>query len=216
MPTAIQRVPWGRHFYTTEGFVALPVGSRIHVCESAGQVCALSKPVPVFRTTNGSSYSRFLKRRGSLMVWFDAETAWFAAPSGKAGHPERFSAAAIQFCLSIKVLFGLPHRQIEPWERHWPGRPWRGEAWRAFWACRSPTDPCRITQCSAAGRSTDRCRSRIARHAGRCTCWWTAPVSGSRAKANGRSASTGPAAVASGARSISILTLTLLRCGLWR
>jgi len=45
------------------------------------------------------------------MVWFDPEMAWFANPSGKAGHPERFSAAAIQFCLSIKVLLGLPLRQ---------------------------------------------------------------------------------------------------------
>ena len=71
----------------------------------------MSKPIPLFRTTNWSSYSRALKRRGSLMVWFDPEMSWFAAPSGKAGHPERFSAAAIQFCLSIKVLFGLPLRQ---------------------------------------------------------------------------------------------------------
>ncbi len=71
----------------------------------------MSKPVPLFRTTNWSSYSRSLKRRGSLMVWFDPEMAWFAVPSGKAGHPERFSAAAIQFCLSIKVLFGSPLRQ---------------------------------------------------------------------------------------------------------
>ena len=70
----------------------------------------MSKPVPLFRTTNWSSYSQALKRRGSLMVWFDPEMSWFAVPSGKAGHPERFSAAAIQFCLSIKVLFGLPLR----------------------------------------------------------------------------------------------------------
>ncbi|WP_199286445.1 transposase, partial [Pseudogemmobacter humi] len=71
----------------------------------------MSKPIPLFRTTNWSSYSRALKRRGSLMVWFDPEMAWFAVPGGQAGHPERFSAAAIQFCLSIKVLFGLPPRQ---------------------------------------------------------------------------------------------------------
>ena len=71
----------------------------------------MSKPIPLFRTTNWSSYSRALKRRGSLMVWFDPEMAWFAVSSGKAGHPERFSAAAIQFCLSNKVLFRLPLRQ---------------------------------------------------------------------------------------------------------
>ena len=41
----------------------------------------------------------------------DPERAWFATPNGKPGHPERFPAAAIQFCLSVKVLFGLPLRQ---------------------------------------------------------------------------------------------------------
>lgn len=57
----------------------------------------MSKPVPLFRTTNWSSYSQALKRRGSRLVWLDPEMSWFAAPSGRAGHPERFSAAAIQF-----------------------------------------------------------------------------------------------------------------------
>lgn len=71
----------------------------------------MSKSLPLFRTTNWSSDSLSLKRRGSLMMWFDPETAWFAAPSGEAGHPERFSAATLQFCLSIKMLFGLPLRQ---------------------------------------------------------------------------------------------------------
>ncbi|SED44971.1 transposase [Rhodobacter sp. 24-YEA-8] len=64
----------------------------------------MSKPVPVFRTTNWSSYSQALKRRGSLMVCFDPEMTWFAVPGGKAGHPERFrrlrykSAYRSRFC----------------------------------------------------------------------------------------------------------------------
>jgi hypothetical protein len=37
--------------------------------------------------------------------------AWFAAKSGKRGRSQTFSDAAIQFCLSIKCLFGLPLRQ---------------------------------------------------------------------------------------------------------
>ena len=45
------------------------------------------------------------------MVWFDPEMSWFADPSVKPGHPERFSAAALLFCLTVKVLFGLPLRQ---------------------------------------------------------------------------------------------------------
>lgn len=42
------------------------------------------------------------------MVWFDPEMSWLAAPNDKPVHPKRFSAAAIQFWLSVKVLFGLP------------------------------------------------------------------------------------------------------------
>ena len=45
------------------------------------------------------------------MVWFDPEMSWFVALKRRPGHPERFSAAAIPFCLSITVLFGLPLRQ---------------------------------------------------------------------------------------------------------
>lgn len=44
---------------------------------------------------------------------------WLAPRAGRNGRPAVFSDAAIQFCLMVKVLFGLPLRQIEPWERHW-------------------------------------------------------------------------------------------------
>ena len=40
---------------------------------------------------------------------------WSAPKRGRPGWPETFSDAAIQFCLAIKVLFGLALRQIEPW-----------------------------------------------------------------------------------------------------
>ena len=36
---------------------------------------------------------------------------WFASASGKRGRSPRFSDAAIQFCLTIKNLFGLALRQ---------------------------------------------------------------------------------------------------------
>ena len=36
---------------------------------------------------------------------------WFAAASGKRGHSPKFSNAAIQFCLTLKNLFGLALRQ---------------------------------------------------------------------------------------------------------
>ena len=72
----------------------------------------MSKPSPArYRTTNWSSYNDALRRRGSLLVWFDREMVWLAPRDGRHGRPPVFSNAAIQFCLSIKVLFRLPLRQ---------------------------------------------------------------------------------------------------------
>jgi hypothetical protein len=64
-----------------------------------------------YKTTNWSDYNKALKQRGSLSIWFDAEMAWEAKPSGKRGRQQAYSNAAIQACLTIKVLFGLPLRQ---------------------------------------------------------------------------------------------------------
>jgi len=64
-----------------------------------------------YRTTNWPAYNASLKRRGSLSVWFDPEMSWQADRSGKRGHSETFSDSAIQTCLTLKVLFGLPLRQ---------------------------------------------------------------------------------------------------------
>lgn len=72
----------------------------------------MSKPSPTrYRTTNWSSYSASLHRRGSLLIWLDQEMTWFAPPDGKPGRSAVFSDAAIQFCLTIKILFKLPLRQ---------------------------------------------------------------------------------------------------------
>lgn len=72
----------------------------------------MSKPAPTrYRTLNWSSYNASLRERGSLTVWFDPGMAWHAAPSGRRGRQQTFSDAAIQACLTIKVLFGLPLRQ---------------------------------------------------------------------------------------------------------
>ena len=74
----------------------------------------MSKPAPArYRTTNWSEYNAALRRRGSLLVWLDCEMAWSAPKRGRPGRPETFSDAAIQFCLGIKVLFGLALRQSE-------------------------------------------------------------------------------------------------------
>jgi len=72
----------------------------------------MSKPSPArYRTTNWSEYNAALRRRGSLLVWLDREMEWSAPRRGRPGRPETFSDAAIQFCLSLKVLFGLALRQ---------------------------------------------------------------------------------------------------------
>lgn len=72
----------------------------------------MSKPSPArYRTTNWPEYNASLRRRGSLLVWLDHEMEWLAPKRGRPGRPETFSDAAIQFCLSIKVLFSLALRQ---------------------------------------------------------------------------------------------------------
>jgi hypothetical protein len=72
----------------------------------------MSKPSPArYRTTNWSSYTASLRKRGSLLIWLDKEMTWLAPHDGSPGRPAVFSDAAIQFCLTIKVLFKLPLRQ---------------------------------------------------------------------------------------------------------
>ena len=72
----------------------------------------MPKPAPPkYRTNNWREYNAALQARGSLLIWLDKDMAWFAAPTGKRGRSPTFSDAAIQFCLSIKCLFGLPLRQ---------------------------------------------------------------------------------------------------------
>ncbi len=64
-----------------------------------------------YKTTNWPSYNDALKRRGSLTVWLDPDMAWRAPPTGKRGRQPEFSNSAIQICLTMKVLFGMPLRQ---------------------------------------------------------------------------------------------------------
>ena len=86
----------------------------------AWQLDGMSRPTsPACKTRNWPAYNEALKRRGSLTIWFDPAMTWEAAPTGKRGRQPDDSDAAIQTCLTMKVLFGMALRQIEPWERHW-------------------------------------------------------------------------------------------------
>ena len=101
----------------------------------------MSKPQPArYRTTNWSAYNDALRKRGSLLIWLDREMAWYAPLEGRRGRPPVFSNAAIQFCLSIKVLFKLPLRQTAGMVSSLP------RAWQVW------TGPCRTSLPCAAGR----------------------------------------------------------------
>jgi len=77
-----------------------------------GQKVGMTKPSPaLYRTTNWPSYNVSLRKRGFLLIWLDMEMTWLAPHDGSPGRHAVFSDAAIQFCLTIKVLFKLPLRQ---------------------------------------------------------------------------------------------------------
>lgn len=57
-----------------------------------------------YRTTNWKAYNAALKARGELTIWLDRDMQWLAQPTGKRGRCQKFSDAAIQFCLTIKFL----------------------------------------------------------------------------------------------------------------
>ena len=72
----------------------------------------MSRPIPfAYKTKNWPAYNTALKRRGSLTIWFDPSMTWEAASTGKRGRQPYYSDAAIQTCLTMKVLSGMALRQ---------------------------------------------------------------------------------------------------------
>ncbi len=72
----------------------------------------MSRPTPPsYKIRNWQAYNEALKRRGSLTIWFDPKMTWKAKPTGKRGRQPTYSDAAIQTCLTMKVLFGMALRQ---------------------------------------------------------------------------------------------------------
>ena len=70
------------------------------------------RPQVQYRTTNWKSYNEALRSRGDLTMWLDRDMQWtHGQRSGKRGRSLLFTDAAIQFCLTIKGLFGLALRQ---------------------------------------------------------------------------------------------------------
>lgn len=64
-----------------------------------------------YKTRNWPSYNTELKQCGPLSIWFDPEIEWRPPPTGNRGRQCRFIDAAIQTCVTFKVLFGMPLRQ---------------------------------------------------------------------------------------------------------
>ena len=72
----------------------------------------MSRPTPpTYKTKNWRGYNEALKKRGSLTIWFDPDMIWTPPPSGRRGRQQCYSDAAIQTCLTMKVLFGMALRQ---------------------------------------------------------------------------------------------------------
>ena len=72
----------------------------------------MSRPnTRTYKTLNWPEYNKALKRRGSLTIWFDPDMSRAALPTGKRGRQAVYSDAAVQACLTMKVLFGLALRQ---------------------------------------------------------------------------------------------------------
>jgi len=143
---------------------------------------------PTYKTRNWPAYNEALKRRGSLTIWFDPEMTWDAAPTGKRGRQQSYSDAAIQTCLSMKVLFGMALRQTTGIVESWLG------LILLHWAYQTSRPPCRR-------------QSRILARKARSTCLLIAPASSLNVKANGMHVSMVALNGVSGGRS----TLALIR-----
>ena len=61
-----------------------------------------------YKTRNWADYNFSLKQRGSLSIWFNPLMVREVEVSGGRGRQQTYGDAAIQVCLTFKVLFGLP------------------------------------------------------------------------------------------------------------
>ena len=72
-----------------------------------------------FRVTNWTEYNEALRRRGDLTIWFEEGVAdlWSAPQRRTRGGQARYSDLAIEICLSLRLVFGLPLRQTQGFVR---------------------------------------------------------------------------------------------------
>ena len=72
-----------------------------------------------YRVKNWAEYNEALRQRGDVTVWFseDAVSGWCAVRYGKRGGQQRYSDLAIETCLTLRAVFGLPLRQTQGFVR---------------------------------------------------------------------------------------------------
>jgi hypothetical protein len=68
-----------------------------------------------YKVTNWPSYNQGLKQRGSLTLWVTGDIAsnWKQPPENKRGGQKVYSGLAIEACLVLGKVYGLPLRQTE-------------------------------------------------------------------------------------------------------
>lgn len=72
-------------------------------------------PAPKYRVTNWSQYNEALRSRGDLTVWFssDSVTKWSAPRRQDRGGQATYSDFAIEVCLTLRLVFHQPLRQVQ-------------------------------------------------------------------------------------------------------
>ncbi len=141
-------------------------------------------PKTRYKTSNWAAYNAALKARGSLTIWLDKDMQWYAPASDKRGRQQTFTDAAIQFCLSIKCLFGLALRQslglihslLRLADLDWrvPDFSTISRRQKTLQVQLSVTLAPRVTLPSAAAKRHCRCNCPTGAALRRWICWWTA------------------------------------------
>ena len=154
-------------------------------------------PKQKHRVTNWAEYDAGLRARGSLTVWFtpEAVAAWAAAPRTTRGGQASYSDLAIATALTLRAVFRLALRQTEGLI---------GSILQLLDLDLAVPDHSTLSRRA----ETLKVPKPVRRAAGRCTCWWTAPVYASAARASGSSRSTAPSGVGPGECCISRRTPT--------
>lgn len=72
-------------------------------------------PKAKYVVKNWSAYNEYLRLRGDVFIWFDPAMlpGWRAGGPRKRGGKRIYSDLAIELCLTLRVVFGLPLRQTQ-------------------------------------------------------------------------------------------------------